>query len=160
MVSQPISLGPRPTAAQQLCFPQVTREYQYGMPSSFMTEFYTSPSIYADNSMTIFSPFHPHNASSSAINNNLRVSQPQAGLGLGQQSFLPPLTNHSLQTVRQVVDDSNHDLVYMMTQQICNVFNPLIHNTSNSYQQLAHQMGRIADFFGAPQPQVQPLPII
>ena len=40
------------------------------------------------------------------------------------------------------------------------MFNPLIHSTNNSYQQLTHQMGRIDDFFGAPQPQVQPLPII
>ena len=79
---------------------------------------------------------------------------------MGQQSVLPPLTNYSLQAVRQVVDDSNHDMVNMMTQQIGNAINPLINHTNNSNQQLATQMGRIADFFGGPQPQIRPLPII
>ena len=100
------------------------------------------------------------NASGSAVNNNLRVSQPQVGVSMGQQSVLPPLTNYSLQAVRQVVDDSNHDMVNMMTQQIGNAINPLINHTNNSNQQLATQMGRIADFFGGPQPQIRPLPII
>ena len=38
-ISQPISLGPRPTAAQQVTFPQVTREYPWGMLTSFTYEF-------------------------------------------------------------------------------------------------------------------------
>src|ERR1044072_2494617 len=100
-----------------------------------MAKVHTSPSKYTNNSLVVFPPFHPHNASGSAVNNNLRVNQPQVGLGFGQQSFLPPLTNYSLQAVRQVVDDSNNDMVSMMTQQIGNVFNPLINNTNNSYQQ-------------------------
>src|ERR1044072_1143130 len=73
-ISQPISLGPRPTAAQQVTFPQVTREYPWGMPTSFTYGVHTSPSTYADNSVTVFSPLHNHNASGSAVNNN-RVMQ-------------------------------------------------------------------------------------
>ena len=84
LVTQLVSLGPRPTASQQLSFPQVTRDYPYGMPYSFMVGFQTSPSTYADNSLAVFSPFHPHNASGSAINNCLQVSQLQAGLGMAQ----------------------------------------------------------------------------
>lgn len=38
------------------------------------------------------------------------------------------------------MDESNHDMVNMLTQQIGTVFNPLIQNTNHSYQQLAHQM--------------------
>ena len=37
------------------------------------------------------------------------------------------------------------------------MFNLLIQNTTQSNQQLAHQMGRIADFFGAPPVLVVPL---
>jgi hypothetical protein len=60
--------------------------------------------------------------------------------------------------MRQQMDDSNHDMVNMLTQQIGTMFNPLIQNTNQSYQVLATQMGRIADFFGGPQlPVQQPL---
>ena len=48
-------------------------------------------------------------------------------------------------------------MVNMMTQKIGNVINPLTNHTDNSYQQLATQMGRIADFFGGPQPKIWPL---
>ncbi|WJX34091.1 hypothetical protein P8452_22239 [Trifolium repens] len=56
------------------------------------------------------------------------------------------------------MDESNHDMVNMLTQQIGTVFNPLIQNTNQSYQLLANQMGRIADFFGAPQAHNQQVP--
>jgi hypothetical protein len=98
--SQPISLVPRSTSAQQVTFPQVIREYQRGMPSSLMHGVHTSPSTYADNSVAIFSPFHHHNASGSAVNNNLRVSEHPEGVSMGQQSIFPPLINYSLQVVR------------------------------------------------------------
>ncbi|WJX46260.1 hypothetical protein P8452_33079 [Trifolium repens] len=58
------------------------------------------------------------------------------------------------------MDESNHDMVNMLTQQIGTVFNPLIQNTNQSYQLLANQMGRIADFFGAPQAHNQQVPQI
>ncbi|WJX27583.1 hypothetical protein P8452_16390 [Trifolium repens] len=54
------------------------------------------------------------------------------------------------------MDESNHDMVNLLTQQIGTVFNPLIQNTNDSYQMLAYQMGRIADFFGTPSFQNQP----
>ena len=82
-LSQPISLSLRPTASRQVTFPQVTREYPWGMPTSFTYGVHTSPLTYADNSVAVFSPFHNHNASGSAVNNN-RVIQSQAGLSIGQ----------------------------------------------------------------------------
>jgi len=47
------------------------------------------------------------------------------------------------------MEDTNHEMVNMLTQQICIVFNPLIQQTHNSYQTLTDQMGRITNFFGA-----------
>jgi hypothetical protein len=62
--------------------------------------------------------------------------------------------------MRQQMDESNRDLVNMLTQQIGTVFNPLIQNDNQSYQLLATQMGRMADFFGAPQVPNQQIPQI
>ncbi|WJX18504.1 hypothetical protein P8452_08296 [Trifolium repens] len=67
-----------------------------------------------------------------------------------------PLTTASVLSLRQQMDESNHDMVNLLTQQIGTVFNPLIQNTNDSYQMLAYQMGRIADFFGTPSLQNQP----
>ncbi|XP_057421488.1 uncharacterized protein LOC130715404 [Lotus japonicus] len=52
------------------------------------------------------------------------------------------------------MDDSNHEMVNMLAQQIGTVFNPFIQNTNESYQQLTRQMGRIADAFGVPRNEV------
>ena len=52
--------------------------------------------------------------------------------------------------LRQQMEDSNHEMVNMLTQQIGTVFYPLIRDTHNSYLALLDQMGRIADFSGGP----------
>jgi len=58
------------------------------------------------------------------------------------------------------MEDSNHQMVNMLTQQIGTVFNPLIRDTHYSYLALSDQMGRIADFFGAhPRRNVQIPPV-
>lgn len=61
-----------------------------------------------------------------------------------------PLTSTVMQYFIQQMDDSNHDMMNMMTQQIVTTFNPMIENTNNTYQVLARHMGRISDVFGAP----------
>ncbi|XP_045831592.1 uncharacterized protein LOC123922985 [Trifolium pratense] len=48
------------------------------------------------------------------------------------------------------MDESNHEMVNTLTSQLRTILNPLINNTNNNYQLLAHQMGRITDFFGTP----------
>ena len=58
------------------------------------------------------------------------------------------------------MDESNHEMVNTLTKQIGDVFNPLINNTNNSYQLLAQQMGRIAEFFGTPTPPNYTIPQI
>lgn len=54
-----------------------------------------------------------------------------------------------MMSLRQQMDESNHEMVNLLTQQIGIVFNPLIQNVNQSYQALAIQIGRIADFFAA-----------
>ena len=47
------------------------------------------------------------------------------------------------------MDESNHEMVNLLTKQIGTVFNPLNQNVNQGYQEIATQMGRIADFFGS-----------
>ncbi|XP_050887592.1 uncharacterized protein LOC127092745 [Lathyrus oleraceus] len=63
------------------------------------------------------------------------------------------------------MDASNHDMVGVLAREMNTIFSPLIKNvnrTNNdnaqSYQQLSAQMGRIADFLGAPQSFVRRRP--
>ncbi|CAJ2679325.1 unnamed protein product [Trifolium pratense] len=95
---------------------------------------------------------------------------PPPTLGLGMPSFESdrytssrvtptPLTTASVLSLRQQMDESNHEMVNLLTQQIGTVFNPLIQNTNESYQMLAFQMSRIADFFGTPPPPPRVNPI-
>lgn len=52
--------------------------------------------------------------------------------------------------MRHLMDKRNHDIVHIITNKIGNMFNPFLENTIRSYQQLTHQMGKIADLLGAP----------
>jgi len=63
-------------------------------------------------------------------------------------------------SLRQQMDDSNHEMVNMLTQQIGIVFNPLIQSTNHIYQALTTQIGIITDFFALPQPVHQQIPRI
>ncbi|KEH19703.1 hypothetical protein MTR_8g466990 [Medicago truncatula] len=59
------------------------------------------------------------------------------------------LTNASLVALRQQMEDCNHEMVNMLTQEIGTMFNPLIRDTHNNYLALPDQIGRIADFSGS-----------
>jgi len=48
------------------------------------------------------------------------------------------------------MEETNHEMVNMVTQQIGAVINPLIQDSNRSYQALSVQMEQMADFFGAP----------
>lgn len=58
------------------------------------------------------------------------------------------------------MDNSNHNMVNMLIQQIGTIFNPLMQNSNHIYQQLEHKMGQIDDFFGVPQASIHPVPHI
>lgn len=49
------------------------------------------------------------------------------------------------------MDKNNHEMVYMLAQQMGTTFNPLIQNTTQTKQQMAAQMTQISNFFGVPQ---------
>ncbi|WJX62943.1 hypothetical protein P8452_47885 [Trifolium repens] len=102
--------------------PWLPRNPLYGMPTTTMASLYNWPSIES-------SP------SSSAMGNR--------GNPLN-------LTNNSMNALRQQMDESNHDMVNALTQQIGTVFNPVLQTANDNYLLLANQMGRMADFFGAP----------
>ena len=56
------------------------------------------------------------------------------------------------------MDESNHEMVYMLTQQLGTILRSLIQDSTQSYQQMATQMTRIRDFLGAPRAQVRQNP--
>ena len=72
---------------------------------------------------------------------------------IGNFAQMPTLTTNSQATLRQQMDDSNHDMVGILAREMNAIFNPLIQNINRTNQENATQMARIADFFGAPQPQ-------
>jgi len=112
----------------------------YGMPSSLMQGLHTNPSTFSENvNASLPQLFYPW------------VSVP---FRTPQQS----LTNASLVALRQQMEDSNHEMVNQVTQQIGMIINLLIRDTNNSYQALSAQMERIANFFGTPPAQNIPVP--
>jgi len=118
------------------------RRMPYGMPTSMMQGLHTNSSA-STKTMNVSLPqlFNPG------------VSVP---FGAPQQSFAPfgspqkSLTNASLNALRQQMEETNQEMVNMVTQQICAVINPLIQDSNKSYQALSFQMERMTDFFGAP----------
>lgn len=48
------------------------------------------------------------------------------------------------------MDESNHDMVNMLTHRMTIIINPLVETINQNYQLLARQMGRLVDVFGAP----------
>jgi len=118
-------------AMQNLTMPMTTMEQPYGMPASIMTSLQNNASIFGDNVIP-FTSYHTNIPPPSSIHGR---NTPQT------------LTTYSLMFLRQQMDERNHDMVNMLTQQIDTIFNPLNQNTNQSYQTLATQMGRISNFF-------------
>jgi len=114
----------------------VSREQSFGIPTSMMANLHNSVSAFADQA----NPFTMHN-----------VHSPSSSSIFGRNT-LPPLTTDSMNLLRKQMDESNHEMGNLLTQQIGTVFNPLIRDTNRSYQALTTQMGRISYFFAPPQP--------
>jgi len=112
----------------------VSREQPYGMPTLMMENVHNSASVFADEE----NPFTMHN-----------VHSPSSSSIFGRNTL--PLTTTSMNLLRQQMDESNHEMVNLLNQQIGTLFNPLIRDTNWSYQALTTQIGRIADFIAPPQ---------
>lgn len=79
------------------------------------------------------------------------------GFGLMSQS-ISTFTSSSIVVMRQQTDESNHEIVHMLTQKMGTILSPLIQDSMQSYQQLATQMIRIGFFLGTPRAQVRQNP--
>src|SRR4051812_14803699 len=107
---------------------------QFGMPTFMMQGLHTNPSLYSDSMM--------------ATSTSNLGGRP-IGIGYNLQT-LPSLSTTTMLSIRQQMDESNHEMVNALTQQMRTVFTPMINNTNQSYEILDGQMARIANFFGAP----------
>jgi hypothetical protein len=101
------------SSAFQLPFAQymsqgTSRNYPYGMPTTMMQGRQTGSSLFSKTAPGVFVPNNPGISGSTTRNN------------------MPTLTNTALAAMRQQMDDSNHDMVNILIQQIGTVFNPLI----------------------------------
>ena len=90
----------------------------YGMPSSLMQGLHTNPSTFSEN---------------------INVPLPQVfdyGTSVLFRTPQQSLINASLAALSQQMEDSNHEMVNQVTQQISTTINLLIWDTNNSYQAL------------------------
>ncbi|XP_050896814.1 uncharacterized protein LOC127103605 [Lathyrus oleraceus] len=60
-----------------------------------------------------------------------------------------PLSNTSIVALRQQMDDSNHELVNMLTNQMGTIFNPVIQESAETNRQVANQLTCLCNFLGA-----------
>lgn len=79
------------------------------MPTAMMIGLNFTISMYAENEMTFLSSINPRLTSESIISNPDRGAQHQV---------MPTLTTSSLLSVRQHMDESNHEMVNMLTHHI------------------------------------------
>jgi len=93
------------------------------MPTSYMVGLHNNPSNVSENLNTVHPQYY-------YLGSSVPSSNPQQSL-----------TNASLAALGQQMEDYNHEMVNMLTQQIGTVFNPLITDTHNSYLALSDQMG-------------------
>lgn len=56
------------------------------------------------------------------------------------------------------MNESNHEMLHMLTQQMGTILRPLIQDSNQSYQQLATQITRIGDFLWSLKAQVRHTP--
>jgi len=87
---------------QNLTIPMTTREKPSGMPTLLMASLHNNASTFVDHA----NPFTPYNANSPSSSSVLSRNAP------------PTLTTESMISLRQQMDESNHQMVNMLTQQI------------------------------------------
>lgn len=108
----------------------------YGMPASMMVGLNSNQPSYSDIVAVERLVFNRHNASASNASEFFRT---------GGIIYIPhdtlSLNLTSMMAMRQQMDESNHELVITLTQQMGIIFNPLITNTNQSYKELVNQMG-------------------
>ena len=107
------------------------RSSSYGMPTSFMAGLHNSTS----NSS-------PQLGSGSGANQFMTNNQGSVGY-----STLPILTTDNQLAFRQLMDDSNHNMIGVLAQTMQEIFAPIVQNVTVTNRENADNMSRIADFF-------------
>src|ERR1051325_7610146 len=107
------------------------RNPPYGMPTSFMAGLQTSTSNTS-----------PQLGSGSGTNQFLTNNQGSVGY-----STLPILTTENQMAFRQLMDDSNHNMIGVLALTMQEIFAPIVQNVTVTNRENADNMSRIADFF-------------
>jgi len=102
---------------QNFTMPITTREQPYSMPTSMMVGLQNNASTFADNAI----PLTLHNTNIPSVSS------------IPGRNPLPFLTTNFVNSLRQQKDESNHEMINLLTQQIDTMFNPLIQTTNQSY---------------------------
>lgn len=121
-----------------------------GMPTDFPASMHNTSSIFGETPSSSFPRYHGLGPLAN------QFGRPP-GLGLSSQS-IPTFTSSSIVVMRHQMDESNHEMAHMLTQQMGIILRPLIQDSTQSYQQLETQMTRIENFLGAPRAQVRQTP--
>lgn len=121
-----------------------------GMSMEFMENMHNLGSTYSDTSSSPFPRYQGFGSLATPFGRPPSFRLPSQSV--------PTFTSSFVIVVRQQMDESNHEMVHMLTQQMVTILRPLIQDSIQSYQQLATQMTRIGDFFGAPRAQVRQNP--
>src|ERR1044072_3245838 len=111
------------------------RNPSYGMPTSFMAGLQTSTSNAS-----------PQLGSGSGVNQFLTSNQGSVGY-----NTLPILTTENQLAFRQLMDDSNHNMIGVLAQTMQEIFSPIVQNLTVTNRENADNMSRIADFFAPPE---------
>lgn len=130
----------------------------YGILYSMMPRFQSTvnPTVVSSDMHNVSSPLQG-SAPGGSRGNQSRI--------MPSQPVVPPLTNTSVAVLRQQMDDRNHDLVHMLTNQMGNVINPIVQESAETNRQSAEtnrqviaQLTRLCKFLGAPQVPVRQAP--
>ena len=139
VISQPVD-GSSSTVSSEQYIPSFTSPIRriYGMPPEFMANLHNSSSTFGSSSTFRESPlsaFQPYQGLGPLTN---QLSRPP-GFGLSSQA-IPTFTSSSVAVMRQQMDESNHEMVHMLTHQMGTILRPLIQDSTQSCQQMATQM--------------------
>lgn len=115
---------PMPSYRLGFTMPLVYRDFLYGMPTAMVAGLHSNASMYEDNNATITSPLNSYVASGSTIGNPSQITQHE-GTGFSLPDTYT-ITTNSMLSIRQQMDESNHEMVNMLIQQIGMVSSPLI----------------------------------
>ncbi|XP_058788296.1 uncharacterized protein LOC131662505 [Vicia villosa] len=88
--------------------------------------------------------------SSPALVSDAQGSTPSAQ-NRANQNRVVPLSNTYVVVLRQQMDDNNHELVNMLTNQMGTVFNPIVQELTESNRQVVDLLTRLCNYLGAPQ---------